>query len=129
MKSILELAKIIKERDNPDTPTLLYGEVVGEFPDIQIRLGEKILLTQKELHFSSYLNPQILRNTSLTVNADTVECSTASVGDHGAHHHIIGNKTLKGTQTFDSVLKIGDKVILLPFFNYQEYYVLDKVVK
>lgn len=48
MSSIIELAKHIKERDNPTPYTPMFGHVIS-LPNLKIQLGDRILLDAKDV--------------------------------------------------------------------------------
>lgn len=125
MDGIMELAKLLKERENPSTSGIQVGKVVVGFPDIKISAGDKIILDRDDLVFSAH----ILKNYRRDFEIENIDGETDSinVGDHGTHKHKIN--TLKATIKFTDELKIGDEVILIPTTDEQTYYVLDKVVR
>lgn len=106
MNGILELAKILKERENQPYEGYVIGEVVDDFPNIKIKLGENIHLDASHLVFAAHLLSDYSRQCEIF----------DSVG-------VISGK-LKLTDT----IKKDEKVILVPSQNSQSYIVIDKAV-
>lgn len=104
---ITELAKMFKERNPKEWLGIQTGIVINEFPNIQIRLNEFVILDKDKLLFASHLMNGYKRDY------------TASTGTE------IG--TITGTLEWTDTLKVDDQVILIPTSNEQKYYVIDKV--
>lgn len=56
MNGITELAKLFKQRENPNLLGVCLGTVVNLPPDLSIKLNEKITLTPKNLILSETLS-------------------------------------------------------------------------
>jgi len=48
MNGITELAKLLKERENSDSYSPMFGTII-ELPNLKIRLGDKVILTDKHI--------------------------------------------------------------------------------
>lgn len=103
MDSITELAKMLKERNNPSIPVITIGTVINTLPDIQIQLNDVIILTNEHLVFSAHLLPGYSRNATFDDKTSTIQ--------------------------YNDTIQVGDQVILIPTFDEQTYYVIDKAVK
>ncbi|WDV47146.1 DUF2577 family protein [Clostridiaceae bacterium M8S5] len=147
MQGINELAKLFKERDNNPYIGPLIGVVVEPLPDIQIALGEKILLTKENLvvdlmfkeHERSF---EISGDIKLTQDEPceteegtfTEKTTNPNAPTPHPHHHKVPEITLdtqyegKGVIKFsDMKLEKEDLVLLVPSSDEQTYYLIDKV--
>ncbi|WP_432662445.1 DUF2577 domain-containing protein [Wukongibacter baidiensis] len=140
MNGISELAKLFKERENKSYLGPQIGKIISPLPDIQVALGDKIILTKEHLMIASHILKDYEREFAIEGKVqlsqeNAGETNTASVGDHGSHKHTVaqlnidtGYKSTGKIKWTDS-LKIDDEVILIPTVNEQQYYVIDKVVR
>jgi hypothetical protein len=103
MDAMTELAKLLKERDNPHTQSITIGTVLAPPPEIKIKLNDSIVLTKSQLVFSSHM----LSNYNRTAKINGGEPSTIE---------------------FIDTIKSGDQVIIVPTVDGQTYYVVDKAV-
>lgn len=140
MDGISELAMLFKERENKDYLGPQVGKVVSPLPDIQIALGDRIMLTKDNLLFASHILEGYEREFSVEggiqfSQSNPGETSNSSVGEHGIHNHTVDNINIDtgylstGKIKWTESLKAEDEVILIPATNQQQYYVIDKVVK
>lgn len=115
MNGIVELAKLLKERENPSFSVMQTGRVLTPLPDIKISLGDKIILTRGHLIFSAHLlngyERQFKLRGQLQYPGTSESCTT------------------EGAITFAEGLKPGDEVILMATRNEQTYFVIDKAVR
>jgi hypothetical protein len=51
----IELAKILKERDNPNQNNLIIGQIISPLPQIKIRIYEKVILDKENLLISEHI--------------------------------------------------------------------------
>ena len=57
MNGITELAKLLKERENGDRYSPIFGTVI-ELPNTKIRIGEKLILTDSHITLCINLKEQ-----------------------------------------------------------------------
>lgn len=55
MDGITELAKLLKARDNPQIPSINIGIIISPLPNIEVSLGNKIILNKDHLYISSHI--------------------------------------------------------------------------
>jgi hypothetical protein len=103
MDGLTQLAKILKERENPSIPSVTIGTVITPPPEVEIRLNERIILKKDRLIFLAHMLNNYIREAD--INGDMI--------------------TVKWTDT----VKPGDEVSLLPTADEQLYIVLDKAVR
>ncbi|SCY92970.1 DUF2577 domain-containing protein [Alkaliphilus peptidifermentans] len=114
MNGIVELAKILKARDNIINSGIQIGVVISPLPNIKIALGEKIILTKRHLVFASHILDNYQRKYKVNGSIQLPDVSTSYSGE--------------GTIELTDGLETGDKVILIPTKDEQVYYVIDKAV-
>lgn len=51
----IEFAKMLKERDNPKTMSLMIGKIISPLPDIKIQLHDKIILTKDNIFIAAHI--------------------------------------------------------------------------
>lgn len=140
MDGISELAKLFRERENKPYLGPHIGRVISPPPDIQIALGDRIILTKENLLIASHILKDYEREFSVEgqlqfSQGNPGETSNSSVGDHGTHSHMVTNLNIDtsyqsaGKIKWTDSLKSEDEVILIPTTNEQQYFVIDKVVK
>lgn len=100
--AIVELAKMLHERNNISKESFVVGKVISSYPNLKINDGDEIILSKSNLIVASHLLPH----------------SRAYTASNGS-----------GTITFTDSLKSGEKVIMIPSTDGQKYIVLDKVVE
>ena len=67
MNGITELAKLLKERENGDGCSPMFGTVI-ELPNTKIRISDKVILTDSHITLCINLKSKILTvNTSILV--------------------------------------------------------------
>ncbi len=123
--SINDFAGILKEFKNRSYPGPQIGVVISAPPDLQIRLGEKIILTMKHLIIAAHVLSGYAR--TVDIPDSSAGGSTSVVSDHS--HNIDSLTISEGSMTFKSTLVLGDEVILLPAADEQIYFLLDKAVR
>lgn len=141
MDGISELAKMFKERENKPYMGPQIGEVISPPPNIQVRLGGKIILTKDNLVIAAHVLNNYTRQFSIegNISFSDSDCGTTdSVNDGGyeanSHSHTIETLNIdttfnsNGTMAFTDTLKQGDKVILIPSTDEQIYFLIDKAV-
>lgn len=99
--SIVELAKLMKERDNAKQVSFVLGKVVSSYPNLKISDGDDIILSSENLIVTAHLLPHK---------------RSYSTSEHG------------GTISFTDSLVKGDKVVMISSSDGQKYIVLDRVV-
>ncbi|NLW92365.1 MAG: DUF2577 domain-containing protein [Syntrophomonadaceae bacterium] len=124
MDHIVELARMLKEREN--TPYLgpMLGVVVAAPPDICVKLGDQILLYKDDLVIAAHVLSGYKRKATYT---GTFPTSTELVGSPYEHQHSVTSPMSGDIETTDT-LAVGDQVILIPTTNAQIYYLIDKAV-
>lgn len=55
MNGYIEMAKLLKERNNNKTLVVTTGKVISPLPDLRIRLLDKIILDKKNLVIASHI--------------------------------------------------------------------------
>lgn len=111
---IVEFAKMLLDRNNPEIASVLIGTVEEGFPDIKIRLNDNIILDKSYLVFAAHTLSDYQRQ--FTSDGDITIGTTNSYSSSG---------TITLTDTFS----VGDQVIIMPTQSKQLYYVLDKAVR
>ncbi|WP_432406724.1 DUF2577 family protein [Wukongibacter sp. M2B1] len=143
MDGISELARLFKDRENKLYLGPQTGRVISSFPNIKIKLGDKIVLDKKHLIISEQL---IKKRGRFTLKAKetvdypgkiTLEKLIPGDGENGdtiqtLDYDIADIQINRIDQTEIEIkydgLKVGDEVIMIPTTNEQKYYVIDKVV-
>ncbi|BEP28820.1 DUF2577 family protein [Helicovermis profundi] len=111
----VELARLLKERNNAKHESALIGSVVSDFPEIKIVIyNGEVLLTKKNLYFTNTVLSHI-REVELTGSIKIKE--------------ITENFTSTSELTITDTIKKGDQVMLIPTSNLQEFFVIDIVKK
>lgn len=132
MNGIVDIAKMLKERDNPQALGVSIGTVVSPMPNIQIRLSDKILLEKENLAISAHVLPGYERTAVVAMLADEpVGNIDAYVSAPPSTRYTVTKMNLQNvpaTIEYTDSLKKGDKVILIPTADGQTFYVIDKVV-
>ncbi|MDD2217947.1 MAG: DUF2577 domain-containing protein [Eubacteriales bacterium] len=101
MDSIVEMANLLKERNNPSMQGIGIGKVIAASP--------------LKIAFNSF----VLEKDRLVIAKHLLAIygtSDASITTHGSHAHTVSDK-----------LKSGEKVIVIPSTDNMTYYVIDKV--
>lgn len=108
MNHIVELAKEIKNRDNPDVDEAIIGKLMSVNPiTISLFNGQAI--------YTEGVNCYICENLKgISGNIDL-----ENVVDHG---------TISTKFTVTRNLNVGDEVLCIPTAGGQKYFILDKVV-
>lgn len=110
MDGYSKIAKLFKERDNVMPLKIEVATVIAGFPDIKLMLdNNKIVLDKEDLLFSS-----------------------AVLKDHQREYVTKYNGRLSNQRTIifkDYSIKLNDEVLVLPLYDNQKYFILDKVVK
>ena len=146
----VELAKIIKARDNPKLIGPVIGKVEKVPPNLEVRINEKILLKKhqiimarekmkeytREFHFKgNFNNLDIKFESTFTETVPIFEVPPTSHPPDPHKHEIkvaISKDTdFEGTGRIDwtDELKVGDMVIVLPMNNNNLFFLLDKADK
>lgn len=116
-KSITELAKMFKERENIIPLGVMIGVVESPFPDIKIRIDNKILLDKKMLIFGK----SILKGYEREIEIPST--SVTGADSKGDGHISMGIP--KGKIIYKDSVKVGDSVIVVPTVDNQTYFVID----
>lgn len=132
----VEMAKMLKERDNKIYSGYNVGEIVEDFPSIKIRTDENILLDKEELLFSAHLlrdyewEYEIVEGEIQFVDTNCGDTTVDSLHSHQIESLNVDTNTLKskGKIKWVNTIKKGDKVLLIPSGDEQTYVVIDKVV-
>lgn len=111
MNGYVEMAKLLKERNNNTFDGFVIGTVISSFPDIKIQIDTNIHLDASHLIFASHLLEGYKRDFKIdgTSNGESY--------------------TAEGNIEFSDSIKVNDLIILVPSSNNQSYVVLDKGVK
>ncbi|MCU6709396.1 DUF2577 domain-containing protein [Paenibacillus sp. J5C_2022] len=69
----VEFAKLFKERENPNLMTVCTGKVLSPLPDIQVQLGDSIILTSEDMVISAsliqgYIDESEIVNVKMKLN-------------------------------------------------------------
>lgn len=130
MNAINELAKMFKERNNPDIMGIQIGRVISPLPDLKISLGDSIILQNKHIVVAAHVISGYERNFEIENTVDIIsDTNGVSVGDHGEHSHTLENFMAKGKIKWTDCLKKDDEVILIPSIDQQKFYLIDKAVR
>jgi hypothetical protein len=119
------MAGQLRQRDNPVFIGIQIGVVSKPLPDIEIKLGEAIVLDKTMLVFARYL---LTHTREVNLKSSGVVDSMTPAG-MGPHTHDITSLEITGQVKFLDELKPGDEVILMAAQDQQLYYVLDKAVR
>ncbi len=114
MNGIVELAKLLRARDNIVNSGVQLGRVVSPLPDIKVALGEKIILTKEHLIFAAHMLKDHKRGYRANGSIEFLDVDAPF--------------TAEGEIEFTDSLQAGDRVIIIPTKDEQKYYVLDKAV-
>ena len=128
MDGISELAKLFKERENKLYLGPQIGIVISPLPDIQIAFGDKVILTKEHLIISENL---VKKQGKFKLKGSSNIGSTTLMRTQPNSYEIVDidiDQIDKTNIEIEYELKAGDKVILIPTANEQQYYVIDKVV-
>ncbi|MGB6129626.1 MAG: DUF2577 family protein [Psychrilyobacter sp.] len=146
----IELAKIIKARDNPKLIGPIIGIVEKIPPNLEIRINEKILLKKhqiimakekmkgytREFHFTGNFNSLDMKfETTFTETTPIFEVPPVTHPPDPHKHEIklamSKDTDFEGTGKIDwtDELKVGDMVIILPMNNNNLFFLLDKADK
>ncbi|MCG3089126.1 DUF2577 family protein [Sporosarcina cyprini] len=120
---LTEFAKLFKDRDPKDVPSITTGIVESLPPEPVIRLSEKIAPDKSQLIFASNLIAGYERHIKFTDS----NCGTTTTNSN--HNHDIATLNIDTLMQWTDTLKIGDEVIVVPVADGQMYYVIDKAVK
>ena len=102
MDAIVELAKMLRDRENIIPQGIGIGKVVSPPP------GIKVMFHGLALDASWLVVPEHLMQNMTS--------EEATVADHGSHTH-----------TVDCTLKVGDSVIVIPSIDNSKYSIIGKV--
>lgn len=125
MDGATRLAKMFKDRENRTYLGPQIGVVISPPPEVQIGLGEKIMLTKEQLVFAALLLAGYQRETEISQTSN-LSGSTAPADGHAHTYQSLG---MVGTIKLTDTLKAGDEVILIPSADEQLYFVVDKAVR
>ncbi|MCT4593588.1 MAG: DUF2577 domain-containing protein [Anaeromicrobium sp.] len=129
MNGIVELAKLLKERENRDYMGPQVGNVISPLPEIKIRLDENIILDKNHLLICEHLITKVGKfklNGASNIGSTTLKVSTSQ--NYDIVDINIGDENKTHMENFYE-LKVGDKVLVIPTTDEQTYYVVDKVVR
>ncbi|QZY55093.1 DUF2577 domain-containing protein [Crassaminicella profunda] len=137
MDGISELAKLFKERDNQPYLGPQTGIVLSPPPNIQVVLGDKIILTKEHLIIAAHVLKDYQREIEVTGNIQTKGeggSITLKKGSSSTTYEVDGGRvgaqtTSTGTMKYTDTLKKGDVVILIPSTDEQTYFLIDKAVR
>lgn len=102
------LAKSLKERNNTKPMGIVVGTVLSTTPLKIGILGSEVILDNTNCFLCSNLVENYIRKANIK-NMDNSITNNVEI-------------------TFKDILKIGDKVLVLPDANEQTFYIVDKVV-
>lgn len=71
MNGIVELAKMLKERENSTEKLLIIGSIVS-LPDIKIKIGEKIILSASDFKTTVNLSERDDNGNYINLGKETV---------------------------------------------------------
>lgn len=129
MNGISELAKLFKERENKTYLGPQIGNIITPLPDIQVALGDKIILTKEHLVISEQLVKK--QGKFILSGKDNIGKTTLKLSQPNSYEIVDINidQIDKTSIEIEYELQPGDEVILIPTANEQQYYVIDKVVR
>ncbi|WP_053955095.1 DUF2577 domain-containing protein [Inediibacterium massiliense] len=135
MDGISELASLFKERDNRPYLGPQVGTIISPPPNIQVYLGDKIILTKEHLIIGAHVLEDYERqfeikgdeSTSGESGSITLKSNVPTTYEV-VNGNVEGNVSMKGTFKYTDTLKKGDQVILIPTTDEQTYFLLDKGV-
>jgi hypothetical protein len=131
----VELAKMLKERENPKLIGVIIGAVEKAPPELEVRVNSKILLKKHQIVIGEEKVKGYQRKFEVTFDEQsmTVSGSNMSLAGSGPHKHNLlswmGNGTGTGTIQWTDELKEGDKVILVPTNEHNIFFLMDKAYK
>lgn len=136
-KEIVELASMLKERDNKPYESFIIGTVLSQPPEPKIRISPEIILTKEHLIFSASVVDDYERQYEIfdaEIQFTDSDCGQTTVSS--AHSHVIATLNVnsnslksKGKIKWIDTLKEGEKVILVPASNEQTYIVIERAVE
>lgn len=127
MDEIVEIAKLFKERDNVIYPGPHLGVVVKPPPEIQVALGDHIMLYKEHLVIAAHVVSGYKRQVSHS--STTGDLSFHLKNNPPAQEYTVTNFHVPGVMEYTDTLKEGDEVIIIPSYDKQTYYLVDKAVK
>jgi len=137
-----KLAKLLMDRNNPETIGPIIGIVVNSPPDIKIKaLSGRATLDKNDLYINEYLLPghkRTIESNGVIDLGDELCGQTDLINDGGyqagTHRHTLetlevtdGSYSSEGELILTDALKKGDEVLLLPTDNNQKFFVICKV--
>lgn len=130
MDSIVEMAKLFKERENQPYMGPQIGTVISPPPELKVRLGDKIILDKKRLVIAAHVLASYRRAIQVQ-DASSFSGNTASAleGTGYEHTHTYESLGFAGQMSYTDTLQEGDEVILMPSTDIQTYFLVDKAVK
>ncbi|WP_129599804.1 DUF2577 domain-containing protein [Anaerophilus nitritogenes] len=136
MDGISELASLFKERDNRAYLGPQIGKIISPPPNIQVSLGDKIILTKEHLIIGAHVLNDYERQfeikgeekTSGESGSITLKSSVPTTYEV-VNGNVEGNVSMKGTFKYIDTLKKGDQVMLIPTTDEQTYFLIDKGVR
>ncbi|MCT4605855.1 MAG: DUF2577 domain-containing protein [Marinisporobacter sp.] len=137
MDGISELAKLFKERDNQPYLGPQTGMVLSPPPNIQVSLGDKIILTKEHLVIAAHVLKDYQREIEVKGNIQTngeggsitLQTSPPPTTYKVVSGSVGAQTTITGTMKYTDTLKKGDIVILVPSTDEQTYFLIDKAVR
>lgn len=128
MDGIAEMAQMFKERENIPYFGPQTGIVLSPPPNIQVALGDKIILSKDRLVIAEHLLSGYKREFQSTSSGTIITKTPPSPVTYDTHT-VMEALDHDGEMTFTDTLKTGDEVILIPSTNEQIYYLIGKAVR
>jgi len=125
MDGTARLAKMFKDRENRTYLGPQIGIVISPPPEVQIGLGDRIMLAKEQLVFAAHLLTDYHRDMEILPTSN-LSGNTSMSGDHTHSYASLG---MVGTIKLADTIEAGDEVILIPSADEQLYFVVDKAVR
>lgn len=136
MNGYTKLAKIIKQRDNVQYPSITTGIVISPPPQAKIQLNDATILENRHLVWSAHMLVDYERELESDgeikfTDSDCGQTTTSASHSHGIQTVNIDTEfeTKNVKITMKDTVIVGDEVILQPTIDNQLYFVIDKAVR
>ncbi|MED4701607.1 DUF2577 domain-containing protein [Lysinibacillus capsici] len=135
MDALTDLAKMLKDNENPKPISMTTGIVISPPPSAQIRLNETVILYNEQLVFAAHVLDEYEREIELEGELKFTDNNCGTISNAAGQGTV---ETLNVDTTFEAkkvksttkdTLKEGDEVILLPTADEQLYFVVGKAVR
>ncbi len=128
-KSNLEkLADMFKERNNQVYLGPQVGTVISPPPNIRVKLGDEIILEKSRLVIAAHVLAGYKRSFQ-GQSSGSIITKTPPSPEVYSDYTVLESLDNTGDITYTDTLKAGDKVILIPSSDDQQYFIIDKAVR